>query len=134
MKWILIILAIYLVLRWSKSGSGKAGYQNQALSQATSASVNVVLANGVKTRQLFELDARSTGKMPGTNRPCYIFMLDIDYLQTWARDQHQSHVSGFESSSLVLRGPSDKPDMSPFTWSIVLDSGRGVADLFIRQK
>lgn len=134
MTWILIILAIYLVYRWSKGGSGGKTYQNQALQQATSASVEVVLANGVRNRQLFELDVRSSGKMPGTNLPCYIFMLDIDYLQTWAREQHNSSVSGFDNASLRLNGPSGKQDMSRFNWTIVLDSSRGVGDLFIRQR
>ena len=132
-KWVLIALVIYLILR--HKGSKDTPYQNPALMRATSAKVTVRLANGLKTSQVFGLeDVRSSGKMPGTNLPCYIFMLDTDYLQRWAQEQHRSSLSGFDSDTLQLKSPSGDLDMAQFTWTIVYDAGRGVGDVFIRAR
>ena len=63
MKWILIIVVIYFL--FFRKSSGSASYQNQALMSATHARATVVLSNGIRTTEVFDLeDVRSTAKMP----------------------------------------------------------------------
>ena len=130
MKWLLILIVIVLVIRWLM----KRPYQNQELLKATSARATVVLSNGVRSAGDFELDVRSSMKMPTTNKPCYMYMLDTDYLVTWAAREHNSTVSHLDPATLSLRGPEGQLDMSHFTWSILYDSNRNVAELYIREK
>ena len=131
-KWIIIIAIVLLIYWWSKQK--KKPYSNPLVDNLTSARVVVLLANGTRSNETVGFDPAGSGKMPGTNKPCRIFMIDTEYLETWARNTHHTAFSGLDTSTLRLSGGGREMDMSQFEWSSQYEAGRSVVWLYIRAK
>ena len=130
MNWITIVLIVLLLYWWNSRK--KKPYESAALQNVSSARVTLILSTGKRVRQAVGLDAAGGGKMPGTGKPCRIFMIDTEYLEKWAREQHHTSLSGVDSSSLRLNGGEGPLNMSQFTWTCQYEPGRSVIWVFIR--
>ncbi len=132
MKWVIIIAVILLIYWWTKQK--KKPYSDPIVDSLSSARVVVNLSNGTRSPETIGLDPAGSGTMPGTNKPCRIFMLDTEYLERWAQNVHSTTFSGIDTSTLRLISNGQELNMSQFEWTCRYDSDRSVVWLYIRAK
>lgn len=132
MDLILIIAVIAFIYLWKKKKDEP--YDNAVLRSVKYADVILKMSNGKRFQEGLEVDHGSNYTMPGTRKPCLVLMMVTDYLEKWLRQEHNTSLSGVESSSLRLRSNDGWLDMSQFTWVCEYDSSNSAIWVYIRER
>ena len=117
-----------------KIGKKDEPYDNAVLRSVKYADVILKMSNGKRFQEGLEVDHGSNYTMPGTRKPCLVLMMVTDYLEKWLRQEHNTSLSGVESSSLRLRSNDGWLDMSQFTWVCEYDSSNSAIWVYIRER